>query len=153
MKLPETETITKTLYLLGALIVLFLVYKIMTGLGIIKSKKKEFAKIEKTEAVEDLRTSGYFNPDYCIQHIFAKIGNNAADLYAEQLRKAMRGFGTNEETIFTVFGSIKNKGNISEIANRYYLKFKRNLRTDILNELTDKEKVELNNLIKKLPVL
>lgn len=153
MKLPETETITKTLYLFGALIALFLIYKIFSGLGIIKSKKKAIEQAEKKEAVEDLRTTDVFNPDYALKYTFNKIGNNAADLYAEQLRKAMRGMGTNEEIIFSIFGSLKCRGNISEIANRYYLKFKRNLRADLLNELTDKESLQLNNLIKKLPVL
>jgi len=142
--------IKTVLYIVGGLIVLLIIVRILrTG----KRKAKEVTKEEKVQAVQDLRTMEYFNPDYKVGKIFNPIGDNAADLYAEQLRKAVRGLGTNEERIYSTFSKLKCKANISEVAARYYLKFRRDLRTDILNDLNDKEKVLLLGIINQMPEL
>jgi hypothetical protein len=151
MKLPETQTITKVIYLIGGLIVLFLIYKIMTGLGILKTAKNKAEDIKKENALSDFRTMEEFNPSFKDKGVFTPIGLNAAALYAEDLRKSMRGLGTNEERLYTTFGKLKCQANISEVASQYYLKFKRDLRTDILNDLTDKEIVILSGIINNLP--
>jgi hypothetical protein len=151
MKLPETQIISKVLYLIGGLIVLFLIYKIMTGLGLLKTRESKAKDILKENSLSDFRTMPEFNPVFKDKGIFVSIGLNAASLYAEDLHKAIRGIGTNEERIYTTFGKLKCKGNISEVASQYYLKFKRDLRTDILNDLTDKEIVILTGIINTLP--
>ena len=142
--------IKTVLYIVGGLIVLLIIVRILrTG----KRKAKEIKKEDKIQAVQDLRTMEYFNPDFKVGKIFNPIGDNAADLYAEQLRKAVRGLGTNEERIYSTFSKLKCKANISEVAARYYLKFRRDLRTDILNDLNDKEKVILLGIINQMPEL
>jgi len=150
MKLPETQTITKTLYLIGGLVAIFLIYKIMTGLGILKTRESKAKDIRKEQSLSDFRTMEEFNPAYIDKNFFTKIGLNAAAIYAEDLHKAIRGLGTNEERIYTTFGKLKCKGNISEVASQYFLKFNRDLRTDILNDLTDKEIVILTGIINAL---
>ena len=150
MKLPETQTITKTLYLIGGLVAIFLIYKIMTGLGLLKTRESKAKDIRKEQSLSDFRTMEEFNPAYIDKNVFTKIGLNAAALYAEDLHKAIRGLGTNEERIYTTFGKLKCKGNISEVASQYFLKFNRDLRTDILNDLTDKEIVILTGIINAL---
>ena len=142
--------IKTVLYIIGGLIVLLIIVRVLrTG----KRKAKEIKKEDKIQAVQDLRTMEYFNPDFKVDKIFNPIGDNAADLYAEQLRKAVRGLGTNEERIYSTFSKLKCKANISEVAARYYLKFRRDLRTDILNDLNDKEKVLLLGIINQMPEL
>lgn len=151
MKLPETETITKTLYLIGGLIGLFIIYKILSGTGLLKTREGKAKDKLKDLSLSNFRTMDEFNPAFKDSHTFAQIGLNAAALYAEDLRQAMRGFGTNEERVYSTFGKLKCKGNISEVASQYFLKFKRDLRTDILNDLTDKEIVILDEIINTLP--
>ena len=136
------------LYIAGGIILIY----ILIRLGRTKKRReKEVTKENVIKSVNDIRTSEYFNPDFKNGKVFNPIGDNAADLYAEELRKAVRGLGTNEERIYSTFSKLKCRMNISEVAARYYLKFKRDLRTDILGDLTDKEKTILWNLIIKLP--
>lgn len=151
MKLPETENITKGLYLIGGLIMLFIVYKVMTGLGLIKTGQKKREDYKKETSLSDLRTMEQFNPSYKDTNVFTKVGLNFSNDAAEKLHKAIRGIGTDEESIYTTFATFKNKGTISEVASQYLLKFKRDLRTDILNELTKKEVPILMDIINTLP--
>lgn len=158
MKLPETDVIMKGVYLVAALLVLFLVFKLLSGLGIIRTKKKKLKDIKKKESMSDFRTMDYFNPNYKDTHMFKKIGINKANDYAQRLKKALYpwvtfGLGTNEEGIYSIFGELDNKGNISEISSQYYLRYDRDLRTDILNDLKTKEIVTLTDIINKLPEL
>lgn len=150
---PNVGKIMSGLYILAALVVLFVLYKVMTGIGLIKTGKKKREEIAKEENISDLRTAEFFNPNYGDTHVFGKLGLNAANLYAEKLHQAMRGLGTDEEMIYSTFGTLRNKGQISEIASQYFLKYKRDLRTDILNELNKKEVSILMDIINKLSLV
>jgi hypothetical protein len=151
MKLPDTQKIIQIVYFTGFIIALIIVYKILSSIGIIKTASKKRSEAEKDAAVKMLRTDEYFSPVYFKGKTFKSIGANAANLYAQQLRKYVRGFGTDEEGIYSVFGKLYNKCNVSEIAGSYYLQFGRDLQTDLLNDLTDKEVVSLMNIINGLP--
>ena len=153
MKVPDTGKIISVVYIGAALIVVFLIYKIFAGVGLIKTtaKKKELSK--RTEAEAKLRSSEYFNPLFLkgrLDQYKNKLGNQAKD-YSGQLRKAIAGLGTNEETIFSIFGRLKNKWNIGEISMYYRGSFNRDLLSDLLNDLTDKEQLILWDIINKLP--
>jgi hypothetical protein len=147
-KAPELNTnqMITIAYLIGLIVVIFVVYKILKGLGLIKDAQKD-------TAVEDLRTTDYLNPDYFKgkQGDFRSLGADAAILHASELRAAMQGFGTDEEAIYAVFGKLYNKVNCSELAATYLQGFGDDLQTDLLNELTDSEKQTLWDIIKKLP--
>ena len=151
MKVPDTGKIISLVYIAGFIIALFVIYKILSAVGIIKTGKKKREQKEKAEALTELRTSDYFSPDYYKNKKFKSIGVNAADSYAVKLRKAVRGAGTDEESIYSTFGKLFNKCNISEVAERYYMKYKNDLQTDLLNDLTEKETLNLINIINALP--
>ena len=143
------------LYAVGGLIVLIVVMRVLrTG----KRRARQADRSVKKQAKKDVKQSGInlrsleqFNPDFQQGKAFARITDNGADLYAEQLRKAVRGIGTNEEVIYNIFNKLKNKVNISEISARYYLKFKRSLLVDLLKDLNNKEQKILFDIIKTLP--
>jgi len=59
--------------------------------------------------------------------------------------------GTDEEAVFSTFARLDSKDNISEIALVYRNRYKRDLLTDLLNDLTKKEKAQLMQIINKLP--
>jgi hypothetical protein len=156
MKLPETDQITKGLYLIGGLVILLVIYKILTGIGLLKTGKQKVQDKKKEVALSDFRTMEQFNINYTDDHIFKKIGLNAANLYSEQLRKAIKGIGaflTDEEAIYSTFGKLSNKGNISEVAQQYFNRYKKDLRTDLLNVLDKNEILILSNIINELPEL
>jgi len=151
MKLPDTNKIVSFAMLAGLLIVIFVIYKIMAAVGIIKTGARKRSDKEKVAAVEMLRTDEYFSPAYYKNKKFLSIGSNAANLYAQQIRKAIRGIGTDEELIYATFGKLRNKCNVSEVAERYFVQYGNDLQTDLLNDLKEKEIVNLMNIINGLP--
>lgn len=151
MELPNTNKIFPVVYIIGILLILLIVYRVLKSLGIVKSKAKTKAKEERKELINDLRGVEQFDVMYLDKKKGYKSLSAKAQDYAIALRNAMKGFGTDEENIFSLFSRLDSKDNISEIALVYKNKYKRDLLTDLLNELTDKEKAELMIIINKLP--
>jgi hypothetical protein len=151
MEVPNTNKIMSLAYILALLIVLFFVYKIFKGFGIIKSKDKTKAKEQQKALVTDLRGVEQFDVTYLGKKKDYKTLSSTAISYADILKKAIRGLGTDEEAIFSVFSRLNNKDNISEIALVYKNKYERDLLNDLLNDLTDKEKAQLMTIINQLP--
>lgn len=150
-KLPDTGKVIQIAYILGFVIVLVIVYKLMSAVGLIKSPAKKRSQKEQAEALKMLRTDEYFDPNYYKDKKFKSIGANAANLYAQNLRKAVRGMGTDEEMIFATFGKLYNKANVSEVAAAYQSHYKRDLQADLLDDLNNKEVTTLMNIINGLP--
>jgi len=155
MKVPKLETgqWLTLLYVAAFFIALFVVYKILAGVGLIKTAAKKKEEAAEANASESLRTADYFNPLLLKGKTagYTPLGEAMATSYAEQLRKAVRGMGTDEEAIYSVFGQLHNRLNISEVALYYKNKYNRDLGTDLLNDLGDAERLELIKLIDKLP--
>jgi hypothetical protein len=150
-KVPDVGKIIPVIYIIGFILILIIVYKLLSSIGIIKTPKKKRELAAQAVAVEALRTDDYFDPAYYRNKKFKSIGMNAANLYAQYVRKAVRGAGTDEELIFTTFGKLYNKCNVSEVAERYTMQYKRDMQTDLLNDLTKKEAAALMSIIDNLP--
>jgi hypothetical protein len=151
MEAPDSGKIMNVAMLLGLLVVLFIVYKLMAAVGIIKTGASKRADKEKEGAVNMLRTDEYWQPTYYKGKTYKSIGSNAANLYAQNIRKSLRGIGTDEELIYSTMGKLFNKINISEIAASYFLQYNKDLQTDLLNDLSAKEVVNLMNIVNALP--
>jgi len=151
MKAPETGTVITVAYLIGFVIVLFLVYRIMTALGIIKSSAKKKEKAAEAAASKDLRAMKVLDPLYLRGRgaTYKSIGN--AKEIAAAIRNALKGLGTDEEKIFAAFAKLPSKESIAEVALNYANNYKRTMITDLLNEMTDEEKVTLVDIINELP--
>jgi hypothetical protein len=160
MKVPELKggQMMTLAYFIGILVALFIVYRLLSKVGLVKTVAQQRTAAEETAAVEMLRTDEYFNPDYYKTQKYKQLGTNTALQYAKDLRDAMAGLGTDEESIFTTFGKLSNKAQISEIADQYrglygfpfYIKSD-NLQADLLDELTKSETATLMNIINQLP--
>jgi len=152
-KVPELKggQMITIAYFIGIIIILFVVYKILAATGLIKTQAKKKEEALKDAAVDTLRTDDIFNPEYYFNKKFQSLGNQYITAYSNELRKAMTGLGTDEEAIFVVFGNLKNKCNVSELAAGYKYKFNRNLKTDLLNELSEKDAATLIGIVNKLP--
>jgi hypothetical protein len=159
METPDSGKIINIAMLIGLVLVLFIIYRIMASVGLIKTSSSKANDVKKAAAVTDLRTEQYFDPEY-FRSVSSYNGLTVeqANSYATQLRAAMAGFGTDEESIFTLFGKLPSKISISEIANRYkdqygfpWYTMSDNLQNDLLNELTPSEVETLMSIINKLP--
>lgn len=153
MKIPEVKggQFMTVLYGIAILVILFVVYQVLAKIGLIKTRAKKKAEAAKEEASTELRTSEFFDPMILEQYPnYVPLKNQARD-WAAQLYNAMHKLGTDEEAIYSVFGRLRNKLNIAEISLNYRLAWRRDLLTEILNELTEKEQVNLWTIISKLP--
>jgi hypothetical protein len=135
------------MYVILGIVVLIMLDQILKAVGL----KKDKADKDKDKAVENLRTNEYFDPLYYKGKAFSAIGKSPANQYAKDLHTAISGFGTDEETIYTTFGKLKCKYNISEIAESYYELYEKNLLPELLKELSEKEMATLNAVVNKLP--
>lgn len=131
----------------GLLFVIFFLNKILTMVGIRKSK----TRIEKDEAEESLNTMKYFEPGYYKTVPHKPLGETMAQQYAKELQKAVSFIGTNEDLIYSTFGKLDNKVQISEIVEQYYLMKRKDLRGRLMKELNRKEQVMLFKIIQSLP--
>jgi len=130
-----------------AIIVIVFLTAILKKLGIFKSKEKK----EQIQNIVELQTADYFNPQYYKTIKIKPLGESLAGQLAKEIRKAVRGSGTDENLIYSVFNRIYNKANISEIAEQYYLEYKKDMKTDILNDLGNKEKSMMMEIINSKP--
>ena len=135
------------LYLAIAIVIGFLLYKILQRFGILKSKKS----IEQEKQAESLRMVKQFNPMEHVGKSFKQLAPNEVSQYAKDIRKAIRGLGTNEEKVYSTFKKFWNKLNISQVAAYYYQEYKSDMMTDIMNDLKEKEKAILYQIINNLP--
>ena len=150
MKTPELKTgqMITIAYIIGIFIVMFVVYKFLGKIGLVTTAEKR--KQEKN--AEALRSVSEFNPLYLQDktNTYKKLGTQAKD-YAARLYKAIAGVGTNEDEIFNIFSQLKSKNNIAEISLYYRAGFNRDMLTDLMGDLNQKEQAKLKIIIDKLP--
>lgn len=155
MKVPELKggQMITIAYFVGIVVVLFIVYKFLGKIGLIKTSEKKREEEAETKAAAQLRTSVYFEPLYLKDKLstYKPLGKSLASSYASQLKGSLSGAGTDEETIYAVFGKLRSKENIAEISAYYLQKYSRSLQSDLLNDLNDAEMVILTDIINKLP--
>jgi truncated hemoglobin YjbI len=157
METPDSGKIINLVTLIGLLVFLFVIYKILDAAGLIKTHADKVADAKRAAAVTDLRISDYFSPEYYKTFQTQPLSDNQASQYAKQLRGAMAGIGTDEETIYTIFGALPNHVAISQVANEYKKQYgfpfyilSNSLQDDLLNELSPKEVEVLMSIINKI---
>jgi HSP90 family molecular chaperone len=161
MKAPELNTnqMVTIGYFIGILIVLYIVYKILNAVGLLKTPADKRDDALKAAAVTSLRLDSYFDPDYYTTvSVYNGMTVDDATKAAKDLRDAMAGIGTDEEKIYTIFGDLPSKTALSEVSNRYKAQYgfpfyimSDDLKTDLLNELNATEVTTLMSIIDGLP--
>ena len=142
-------------YIIGILIVLYIVYKVLAAVGLVKTaaaKKKEAAE---AAATTEITVGNFWQPDYWkTQTGFSKLGVENAKEFATDIHDSIYGFlkiGTNAAKIMTTFGRCYNKINVSEISDAYNQKYERDMQADLLNNLTDEHIAQLVSIVNNLP--
>lgn len=144
MNIDKTKII---MVVVAGLILLLFLDQILKAIGL----KKDKGDKQKDALVFDLTSNPYFDPMLYKGKAFAAIGDSVANQYAKDIRSAFGIFNDNEDSIYTTFAKLKNKMNISEVAEAYYKNYNSHLLPDLLNRLSDKEKALLQNVINNLP--
>jgi len=151
MKVPSSDKVISIAMIIGLLVVVFIVYKLLSGIGLIKTPAKKRAIKEKAEALNSMRTDEYWNPTYYKTQTYKSMNGPVIMKYSGDLHDALMGLGTDEEAVYNVFSKLLNKCNVSELAAAYQLKFGRDLKTDLLNDMNDTEVATLMEIVNGLP--
>jgi hypothetical protein len=157
MKTPTKDQVVVYIYIAGAVVAVYFVYRIMVKLGLVDTFQSKQLDKEKELALNQMRKGDYWRPEYYKTQRFTPLGAELAKEYANDLRKAVRGIGTDEEVIYTTFGKLNSKAQISEIAEQYRDSYiwwftggGDNLQADILDDLKEKEVLTLMDIINKI---
>lgn len=70
-----------------------------------------------------------------------------AELYAQRLYTAMKGMGTDEDAIYSVFLNLKTKGDVLYLIQVFGVKDHETLVQWITSELNSKERAKLNSIL------
>ena len=137
-----------------AILAVFIVYKILTGTGLIITTD---AKIENAKG-EKINSIDFFNPMKNQGAIFKRMGENQAKAKAVQIYKASNIFQWGVPTtisipdILSIIGSLENKYQLSELAEQYYKLYDQDLRADVTYHMNDSQKAQLFDIIDNLPL-
>jgi hypothetical protein len=153
MKVPDTNKLISIAIIIGIFVALYIIYKILDKVGIIKTGADKREEAAEESAKSELLASDLFKPGEFHPQIgtYKSIGSTAAYSYADKIHQALRGVGTNEDLLFSVFLKLYNKVNISEIATAYALNYKSDMGLDLADDLSKSEMVRLMEIINKLP--
>jgi hypothetical protein len=133
-------------FLVIAVLVIIIVWRILGKVGLVKSKEAK----QKESAVEDFNTLRQFEQGYSKGKTFAPLGKVVSDIYAKELYNAHGVLNDNEDQVYSTFGKLKNKMNISEVSDSFYNLYKKDLRA-YLGFLDPAEKTKLMGIINRLP--
>ena len=153
-KIPELKTgqMVTLAYFIGIIIILFVVYKVLAKFGIIKTAAAKAQEAKEAASVNEIRTGDFFDPEYWkTKSGFNKLGAEQAAEYASDIYGSIYWrINTNSEKIFSTFGKLTNKTQISEIADQYKQKYDRDLQASLLNNLNEGHIAELTDIINLL---
>ena len=135
------------IYILIGIVIFYYFDKIMNMLGLNKTNEQ----INNETQAAALSEFPQWASEYQDTVTFRKIPAATVKSKVKELRKSMRGLGTKENNLYSVFQSLYNKANISQLSYQYYIDYNRNLKNDVLNELKKKEKSYLYEIISNLP--
>lgn len=140
-----------------AVLLFVIIYKVLKGLNLIKSGKEE--KEEKAKETAKENPLGYepTNPNYYkeVQKRGAVVGKPKASLkaIATKIYDSMAGMGTDEDKFFSTLPYIKNRVQLSMVADEYRNLFSgRSMIIDITQDLGSNDMDKFLNWVNGLPV-
>lgn len=82
-------------------------------------------------------------------HDFLKLKSEYVQKYAEELNKAMVGWGTDEDSIYNTFRNFRDKVAIAQVSEYYGKKYNKSLYDHLKEEMTNSELKKLTNIIQE----
>lgn len=142
------KTLIQRLVIFGliALIIIWVLTTIFKRIGIIKSDEQK--EIERLAAGIDKIQE--FNPMTNQTKTFKRLSDVEVLQAVNRIVKALQGWGTNESALFSVFKTLDNKMQISQISEKWFKNFGTDMLTEIKNELRESELATLNKIISNL---
>lgn len=146
------------IYIIIAILAFLVLGGILRKIGIFKSQSKRQKQTAKGEQrvlkiVSDssLLKSNSFNPNFYKSFKKTPADFEKSKRLATDLRKSMKGWGTNESKLFATMDGLTSRSDISLVSHAYAEMYKRSLINDILSELSKSDRIKLFQTIKDLP--
>jgi hypothetical protein len=158
MKAPELNTnqMMTIAYFIGILLVLFIVYKILNGLGLVKTAADKETAAAAQAAVSTLTVDQFFQPDSSV----TVLPDDTAAADVKSLQTALGAIFADQETVNVVLGGLPSKTAIKQLAALYHDNYSwftdslfvtDNLQADILRRLSATKVKALMDIITNLP--
>jgi hypothetical protein len=114
---------------------------------------KESAESKETKAAENVAAQQALNPNFYKTNLPATILTQAAaDKYGKLIYDAMGIFNDDEAQVYGVFRAMKNKCQVSYLADRFYITYKKDLLSFLKDYFNTSEMAAVYNIINKLLV-
>ena len=153
MKLKQVAETKLFAYFLVTVIVLFILYFLLKRIGIIKSKEPKEVRDAKAKQIDtitnlnqmviDFKESMLFNPSSMNAIPFAnRMSYSRATDLAKEIEDAWAKWywpNDDENAIYKAFSSIDKQLDVSSIAYYYRQLFDKDLRSDIIDKMTNSE--------------
>lgn len=82
---------------------------------------------------------------------YAEYSQKVVNEFAEKLHEAMKGIGTNENDIISVFTTINSKVGVAQVSSFYNAKYGKDLKNDLEGELSKNYLSRLGQIIASKP--
>jgi hypothetical protein len=158
MKAPDLKAgqMITIAYIIGILIVLYIIYLVLEKVGLIKTSAQNKAAADKAAAVGTFPTLKVFDLDYLTNASYNPMPSDVAESDCTAIHDSIYGFftiNTDFNRINSTFGSLSSKDNVAELALIYSTKYSgRDMRADLLNNLNDAHILALTDIINGLPL-
>lgn len=156
--MPEGRKTLAFIVILGLLV--YIVFLILKRLGLVKSKTERDTKkeVEEYKASEKLGYSNiskmpYFDPRYYKTYtpkLHTLLPPSVALNKAVEINNAFGIFNDNEDALFGAFQNLEYKHQISQVAESFYNKYKKDLRNTLISKLSKSEVSRIVNIINSL---
>ncbi len=99
-------------------------------------------KVWNTSFIDEVKSSG---------RPFAEYKQDVINQKAEILRSAIKGGGTDEDSVISVFRFFKSKTGVAQLVSFYNAKYSRDLKEDLIGDLGDGYLSQLGSIISLKP--
>lgn len=156
MKKPNLPSINPNIIIITTVSVvgLFIAYKVLQRLGIIKSSEeiKEAKELEKN--LTNLESSNYWDYNKFLSTIpqgTLVLSQGGASAYADDIWDAKGVFNDDEDKVFAVFRAMKTQSQVASLAKRFNQKYSKDLYTFIRGFFDDTEMITIKKLLDAKP--
>lgn len=141
---------------------LFVVFQLSKRLGLVRTKQDKIADKEKAiqereeiRAFAELSAMNAFRTDYWKNNSTNELlVNSEAERLAEIIKDAFFYFwagGDNEAQVYGVLRELKNRVQLSQVSNAYFIKYKEDLLGKLRDKFSDDELLIVKQIVEALP--
>lgn len=132
---------------IAALALIWIIYKVLHSIGLIKTAKEREYSEEKDLAQSEIMKIPYFSPSYYKKVKKVSFTREKMRMLAKDFDNAVKNWGTDESKLAGVLAQLKRKSDVSYLNDFLITGYKYDMRDRLIDEL---DKTELVNVLRQL---